>query len=44
MSPHHLPFASATSVEQVHGLIKAAELKLSNEEIAALNKVSEWHK
>jgi aryl-alcohol dehydrogenase-like predicted oxidoreductase len=38
------PIASATSVEQVHGLINAAELKLSNEEIATLNKVSEWRK
>jgi aryl-alcohol dehydrogenase-like predicted oxidoreductase len=38
------PIASATSVEQVHGLIEATELKLSDEEIEALNKVSEWSK
>jgi aryl-alcohol dehydrogenase-like predicted oxidoreductase len=38
------PIASATSVEQVHGLIKAIELKLSDEEIAALNTVSKLRK
>jgi aryl-alcohol dehydrogenase-like predicted oxidoreductase len=36
--------ASATSVEQVHELLGALELKLDDEAIAALNQVSEWRK
>jgi len=36
--------ASATSVEQVHELLGAVELKLDDETLAALNQVSEWRK
>ncbi len=36
------PIASATSVEQTKELLGAIELKLSDEAVAALNKVSEW--
>ncbi|HLG78663.1 MAG TPA: aldo/keto reductase, partial [Ktedonobacteraceae bacterium] len=35
------PIASATSVEQVHELIGAAELRLTHDEIERLNTVSQ---
>ena len=38
------PIASATSVQQVRELLGAVELKLDDEAITALNKVSEWRK
>lgn len=38
------PIASATSVQQVRQLLGAVELKLDDEAITALNKVSEWRK
>ncbi|GAC1365100.1 MAG: aldo/keto reductase [Ktedonobacteraceae bacterium] len=36
------PIASATSVEQTHELLQAAELALTDEDIAGLNKISAW--
>ena len=36
------PIASATSVEQLHDLTKAMELKLSAEAIELLNTASAW--
>ncbi len=38
------PIASATSVQQVRELLGAVELKLDDEAMTALNKVSEWRK
>ena len=38
------PIASTTSVQQVRELLGAVELKLDDEAITALNKVSEWRK
>ncbi|MBV8695450.1 MAG: aldo/keto reductase [Chloroflexi bacterium] len=38
------PIASATSVGQVHELISAVKLELNNDEIEALNEVSDWRK
>ena len=38
------PIASATSIEQTHELLGAVELRLSAEEIEALDRASAWQK